>query len=233
MPHLFPRPGLVAAVLTALVAATTGACTLVEDQPTVAAIPGQAGPAVESTAFPVPFRGSVLLFGDSVARMVSEDLEEALGPDVELDVDVADCRRLDRGFTGPCGSVPPGAVIDSGVDGLRDAMEERVTPPDVVVVVIGNNAALSRDDMDSAMAALAAVPRVWWVTTNVEGRGWRDPNNALMAAVADDEPSARTIDWFAASEDRDLLVDHVHPNAEGSRVLADLIASHVGCDCVP
>lgn len=174
----------------------------------------------------------VLLFGDSVARLFGDDLTAAIDWDAELTVDGTDCRRLDRGFDGPCGGVPAGTHVTSGLDGLREAIDggDRF---DAVVVVIANNAALDVDDLDEAMAVLADVPTVWWVTTSVEGRGWRDPNNALLIDLASRDDRARTIDWNTEAGGRDLLADHVHPNEEGQQVLAALVADHLRCGCTP
>lgn len=174
----------------------------------------------------------VLLYGDSVAMLAADDLAVEL--DGPLVVDAVDCRRLDRAFTGPCGGVPAGVDVPSGLDdlpGATDLLDDPATA--AAVVVIANNAALDAADLDAAMAATTPLPRVWWVTTRVEGRGWQDPNNRLLDELAARDPRARVIDWFAASEGRGWLVDNVHPGEEGQAALADLVADHLRCDCTP
>lgn len=174
----------------------------------------------------------VLLYGDSVALLVAEDL--AMELDAPLVVDAVDCRRLDRGFDGPCGGVPAGVGVVSGLADLGPATSMLDDPATAAaVVVIANNAALEDADLDAAMEALAPVPRVWWVTTRVDGRGWQDPNNRLLGGLAARDPRAGVIDWFAASEGRGWLVDNVHPGDEGQAALADLVAAHLRCDCTP
>jgi hypothetical protein len=174
----------------------------------------------------------VLLYGDSVALLLADDLAVEL--DAPLVVDAVDCRRLDRRFTGPCGGVPAGTDVPSGLAGLTPAAAVLDDPATAVaVVVIANNAALDADDLDAAMAALATLPRVWWVTTRVEGRAWQDPNNRLLAELAQRDLRGRLIDWFAASDGEGWLVDNVHPGEEGQSALADLIAAHLRCDCTP
>jgi len=188
--------------------------------------------AVEVPAADEGADGELLLFGDSVAVLVADDLAREL--DRPLVVDAVDCRRLDLGFDGPCGGVPAGDPIPPAVDDLAPAvqrLEDATTA--TAVVVLANNAFLRADDLDAAMAALQPLPRVWWVTTNVEGRGWRDPNNALLADLAARDPRARVVDWAAASASGDLLADHVHPDDEGQAVLAGLVADHLRCDCTP
>lgn len=174
----------------------------------------------------------VLVYGDSVAVLVADDLAAEL--DAPLAVDAVDCRRLDRGFTGPCGGVPPGTVVASALADLEPAvagLDDAGTA--VAVVVIANNAALDAADLDAAMAATSPLHRVWWVTTRVDGRGWQDPNNRLLAELAQRDPRAGVIDWFTASEGRGWLADHVHPNDAGQAALADLVAAHLRCDCTP
>lgn len=174
----------------------------------------------------------VLLYGDSVALLIADDLAMAL--DAPLVVDAVDCRRLDRAFTGPCGGVPTGTDVDSGVDGIAPAAELLDDPAGAAaVVVMANNAALDPDDLDAAMAALAPIPRIWWVTSRVDGRGWQDPNNRLLAELAARDPRAAVIDWFAASDGQGWLVDNVHPGDEGQAALADLVADHLRCGCTP
>jgi len=174
----------------------------------------------------------LLLFGDSVAVLVADDLAAEL--DRPLVVDAVDCRRLDLGFDGPCGGVPAGVDVPPALDDLAPAVDALDDPASAAaVVVLANNAALQPGDLDAAMAALVPVPRVWWVTTGVEGRAWRDPNNALLADLAARDPRAGVVDWRAASEGRGWTADHVHPDEEGQVALADLVADHVRCDCTP
>ena len=177
-------------------------------------------------------RDEVLLYGDSVALLVADDLAAEL--DAPLVVDAVDCRRLDAGFRGPCGGVPAGVDVPSALTDLAPAaalLDEPATA--VAVVVIANNAALGAADLDEAMIALDPVPRVWWVTTRVDGRAWQDPNNELLAELAERDPRARVIDWFNASEGRGWLVDNVHPGDEGQAAFAELVAAHLRCDCTP
>jgi len=174
----------------------------------------------------------VLLFGDSVAVLFADDLAgRLLAP---LTVDAIDCRRLDAGFDGPCGGVPAGTAVAPALDDLVQRAGELAQPQQTVaVVVIANNAALHEDDLEAAMAAMADLRRVWWVTSRVDGRGWQDPNNRLLTELAGRHANAGVIDWFAASEGQDWLADNVHPDDEGQASLARLVADHVACDCTP
>lgn len=176
--------------------------------------------------------GELLVFGDSVAVLIADELARSL--DQRLVVDGIDCRRLDLGFAGPCGGVPAGTSVAPALDDLAPAAS-RLAAPDqaAAVLLLANNAALAAGDLDAAMAALAPLPRVWWVTTRVEGRAWQDPNNALLTDLAARDPRAGVVDWFAASDGEGWLADNVHPDDEGQAALADLVADHVRCDCTP
>lgn len=176
----------------------------------------------------------VLLVGDSVLGLVADDV--ARRSRSTLHVDAADCRRIDRATEGPCGGVPSGVVVLSGLDAIAESMASLVAAdetPDVAVLVLANNSSLLADELDEAMTLLAGVERVWWVNARIDGFGRQDPNNAQLAALAARDDRARVIDWYAASEGRDLLADHVHPDDAGQRALASLIARHLRCDCTP
>lgn len=180
-----------------------------------------------------PFVGEILVFGDSVARLLVDDLARAL-PDA-LVVDAVDCRRIDRGFVGPCGGVPAGVARDSGLADLArvsDDLARAGVAPDGAVVVLANNSSLLDAELDAAMATLGAVPHVWWVNTRIVGFGRQDPNNRALAALAARDPRATVVDWFAASEGRDWLHDHVHPNDAGQAAMASLVADAIECTAV-
>lgn len=172
-----------------------------------------------------------LLFGDSVALLVADDLARASR--APLTVDAVDCRRLDAGFTGPCGGVPAGAPVASGLADLVEVATGLEEPGrTVAVVIIANNAALERGDVEAAMDALGDLHRVWWVTARV-GRGWQDANNELIAQVVPRRDNGGVIDWYAASTGHEWLADHVHPDETGQAALADLVTEHLDCDCTP
>ncbi len=170
----------VAARTVAVLAVAVLASACGDDQPTVATPPPTAPPSTVLAAavprtVPPPVDGAlradltgapaadgpaeVLLFGDSVSVLIADEL--AADIDGRLHVDGVDCRRLDIGFTGPCGGVPAGTSVPSGLVGLRrtvDELDQAGEAPDAAVLVIANNAALHADDLDAAMAILADVP---------------------------------------------------------------------------
>lgn len=176
----------------------------------------------------------VLLVGDSVLALVTDDL--ARRTSAVLHVDAADCRRIDRAVSGPCGGVPTGATVRSGLDAVVDAMaalRADATVPGTAVVVLANNSSLDAGLLDATMDALEGVDRVWWVNARIVGVGRQDENNRLLADLARRHPRAGVVDWYSASEDQDWLADHVHPDETGQRAFARLVADHLACDCDP
>lgn len=173
--------------------------------------------------------GDVLLVGDSVLVLVLDDLAGRLR--APLRVDGADCRQLGAAVSGPCGGVPTGIRVDSGIDAVGAARAGEGTAPGSAVFVLANNASITRTELDAAMTAADGIDHVWWVNTRIEGFGRQDPNNRLLAELVDDDPRAGLVDWFAASEGQDWLADNVHPNDEGQEALAALIEERLRCRC--
>lgn len=173
--------------------------------------------------------GDVLLVGDSVLVLVADDLAANVGS--TLHVDAADCRRLERSITGPCGGVPAGVEVAGGIDAVRSALAAAERPPDAAVFVLANNSSITRADVDAVMAATAGIDHVWWVNTRIVGFGRQDPNNRVLAEVAATDPRAGLVDWFTASEGEAWLTDNVHPNDAGQAELAALIEDRLRCGC--
>ncbi|MDZ7675279.1 MAG: hypothetical protein U5K30_09450 [Acidimicrobiales bacterium] len=176
----------------------------------------------------------VLLVGDSVLVQVTDDLARQLSS--TLYVDAADCRRIDMDVSGSCGGVPAGATVPGGIEAIEDNIEDLARngiSPDAAVIVLANNSNLRAEELDAAMDALSGVPRVWWVTTRIEGFGRQDLNNTLLADLAERNPRAGVIDWYEHSRGEDWFGDHVHPNPAGEVALSWLITRQLRCDCPP
>jgi hypothetical protein len=169
----------------------------------------------------------VLLVGDSVLVLIADDLAREL--DATLYVDAVDCRELADASSGGCGGVPEGKTIDSGVEAIERAVGsfDGAELPDAAVLVLANNATITRAGVDAAMAAAAGIERVWWVNARIDGFGRQDLNNAVLDDLARRDPRAGVVDWFGASDGQDWFADHVHPDETGQRVLADLVAKNL------
>lgn len=181
-----------------------------------------------------PSPDDVLFVGDSVMVLVTDDVAARLSSTIH--VDAADCRRIDIDVSGPCGGVPAGAVVTTGIDVIaerRDELAAAGIEPDAAVFVLANNSTVTAAHLDEAMATIPDIERVWWVTPRIVGFGRQDFNNVELEDLVARDDRARLIDWFDASEGEDWLVDNVHPNEAGQRALGRLISDHVACDCVP
>lgn len=171
----------------------------------------------------------LLLVGDSVLVLVADDLAERI--DATLRVDAADCRRIDQAVSGPCGGVPEGATIASGLTAILDAREGERTPPGAAVLVLANNSTITRDHVDAVMEATAGIDQVWWVNARIQGLGRQDLNNQVLAELVETDPRAGLVDWYGASEAQSWLADPVHPNEDGQTALAELIEDRLVCGC--
>jgi hypothetical protein len=98
----------------------------------------------------------------------------------------------------------------------------------VVVVHMGTNGFLTRDQFDQMMQILAGVPRVVVLNDKVP-RPWQDPNDDLLAQAAGAYPSVVLLDWRAASTPHPEIFwdDATHLRPEGARFYASLIVSHL------
>lgn len=173
--------------------------------------------------------GEVLLVGDSVLVLVADELAARVSS--TLVVDAADCRQIDATITGPCGGVPGGVSVTSGLAAMDDARNAEDAPPDAAVIVLANNSTVTRAEVDAVMDATTGIDHVWWVNARITGFGRQDLNNQVLAELAEQDPRAGLVDWHADSEGQDWLADNVHPNEPGQAALAALIADRLRCGC--
>lgn len=171
----------------------------------------------------------VLLVGDSVLVLLLDDLAGRLRS--TLQVDGADCRQLGAAVSGPCGGVPAGTRVASGLEALASTRDRERAAPDAAVFVLANNATITREELDAAMVASSGIDHVWWVNTRIVGFGRQDLNNRLLDELAAQDPRAGVVDWFGASDGEEWLTDNVHPNEAGQEALAALIEDRLRCGC--
>ncbi|NQW06791.1 MAG: acyltransferase, partial [SAR202 cluster bacterium] len=88
-----------------------------------------------------------------------------------------------------------------------------------VVLNVGNNNAVSREDMVKLMELLKAQPQVVVVNTAVP-RSWRDGNNKIISEVVSGYANAVLVDWQAIAESHPefFAPDGVHLVEAGSDV---------------
>jgi hypothetical protein len=100
--------------------------------------------------------------------------------------------------------------------------------PGEVVVHLGNNGTIDRDDVDAVMAHLADVPRVVFVTVQLSGtRPWEEQANGEIRATAGRYPNVVVADWKAASDGHPDYTrsDGIHMSPTGRGVYAATIAA--------
>jgi peptidoglycan/LPS O-acetylase OafA/YrhL len=88
-----------------------------------------------------------------------------------------------------------------------------------VVLNVGNNNSVSREDMVKLMELLKDQPRVVVVNTSVP-RTWRDGNNKIISEVVSRYPNAVLVDWASIAENHPefFAPDGVHLIEAGSDV---------------
>ena len=88
-----------------------------------------------------------------------------------------------------------------------------------VVLNVGNNNSVSREDMVKLMELLKNQPRVVVVNTSVP-RTWRDGNNKIISEVVSSYPNAVLVDWASIAENHPefFAPDGVHLIEAGSDV---------------
>ena len=93
-----------------------------------------------------------------------------------------------------------------------------------VVFDVGNNNAVSREDMVKLMELLKNQPQIIVINTSVP-RTWRDGNNKIISEVVSQYPNAKLIDWAQIAENHPefFAPDGVHLVETGSDVYVSAI----------
>ena len=154
-----------------------------------------------------PREGWIAFVGDSILRGATPEIEARFGVDV--------VRALS------------GRRFDEGIPVIEDVLSHD-PPPELLIIGLGSNGPVQREDFSEVMELATDVPRVAFVNVRANRR-WEDDSNRELATGVARHPNAILIDWHGASEDVDRLLrdDLVHPTVEGYRILAELIADSV------
>jgi hypothetical protein len=181
-------------------------------------------PAIDRPALaPADPPNEVLFVGDSVLVSIEDELDQQ--GEVEADVYAVECRALESPAYGPCGSVPAGTTITSGLDALSEALVEH-PDPDAIVLVLANNSLVTDEAVDQAMALIPPDRPVWWVLPLVD-REWEQDNVDTLRSAQKRYPAIGIIDWPALARGKPWLRDEVHPNDIGQQALAGLIINRL------
>lgn len=92
-----------------------------------------------------------------------------------------------------------GRQLPELIDVVR--VDVKSVPDSIAIVNLGNNGAISEDQVRALFALLENQPYFIVVNAAVP-RGWRKSNNEIIAAVIDEFPNGRLVDWDRISTDR-------------------------------
>ena len=128
----------------------------------------------------------------------------------------------------------PVALVNARIGRQADELLEVIqkdkasAPVGPVVLNMGNNGALTQDQVMAIFDALSESEKVIVVNTAVP-RGWRDENNRLIAELAQQYPNISVVDWNLASADHPeyFAPDGVHLVPEGVAVYISEIARYL------
>ena len=164
----------------------------------------------------------VTLIGDSVADAIPGDDQAVaiLRQGVDLEFEVAACRRVDQESC-PSGGVRPPNVVE-----LAKSMGSKLGPNVVVEVGYNDFEDQYAQNIENALAAFkaAGVKRVWWLTLRAAHHSYINMNRDIEAA-AKKHPELSVIDWnvYSRSHLDWFQADGLHMLAPGSEAMATLI----------
>jgi len=164
----------------------------------------------------------VTLIGDSVADAIPGDYSASLivKQGIDLDLEVAPCRRVEGEGCPIDGVRPPSAVQ------LIQSLGSRIGP--TVVVAVGYNDfedqyAGNIEDAIDAMAA-AGVKRIFWLTLRAARHPYLSMNDDIAQAAAK-HPQVTVVDWnvYSRSHPDWFQTDGLHLLGPGAEAMATLI----------
>jgi hypothetical protein len=177
--------------------------------------------ATSSSARPTQAQ-HVTLIGDSVADAIPGDTraEAILQQGIDLDLQVAPCRRVEGEGCPYQGTRPPSAVQ------LIQSMGSKLGPNVVVAVGYNDFEDQYAGNLADALAALktAGVKHVWWLTLRAARHPYLTMNDDIEAA-AQQHPELTPIDWnvYSRSHPEWFQDDGLHLLAPGAEAMATLI----------
>jgi hypothetical protein len=164
----------------------------------------------------------VTVIGDSVADAIPNDSRAVaiLKQGVDLDLEVAPCRRLEGEGCPYQGVRPPSAVQ------LIQSMGAKIGPNVVITVGYNDFEDQYAGNIDDALKALkaAGVKHVWWLTLRAAHHPYVTMNGYIEAA-AQQHPEMSVIDWnvYSRSHPDWFQVDGLHLLGTGAEAMSTLI----------
>jgi hypothetical protein len=164
----------------------------------------------------------VTLIGDSVADAIAVNPPaiDILTAGINLDAEVAPCRRVD-GEGCPYIGVRPPSVVD-----LANSLGPKLGANVVVAVGYNDFEDQYAENIEAALAAFKAdgVRHVWWLTLRAARHPYLSMNDDIVAAAAQ-HPELTVVDWnvYSRSHPDWFQTDGVHLGALGANAMATLI----------
>ena len=129
------------------------------------------------------------------------------------------------------GSVDVDAAVGRQMNVVLQNIESRKAQgllADTVIVQVGNNGPISKDQFQTMMELLSGQKRVIVLNVKVP-LPWQDPNNAIIAEGVKHYKNATFVDWNSASEPHPeyFWTDNVHLRPEGAAAYVALIAASI------
>jgi lysophospholipase L1-like esterase len=224
----FLRAGASTGLLAALAACSDKVYSSASDKQ---AIPVASLPPASVGRLPAPeaVRTKFAMVGDSITKASTESLTEALGAegftDITIEAEVSRRIAVGDGKGEPL----------SGVKTLSTMISEGVTP-DVWAIAMGTNDAgkyQTREeyaDLIHQMMSMidVSVPILWVDVYNPNQIAGTKMFNKVLREQADVRGNTTVLSWFDLASDpseKILRTDHIHPNAQGTVVFADLVSA--------
>lgn len=135
----------------------------------------------------------------------------------------------------PLGETFQNAVIDGKVSrqfnqglGILQALQSNGRLNNTVVIMLGTNGTILERDLTQMIDYLGSQRKIFFVNVNVP-RTWQNGNNDVLNQVQATYSNVHIIDWYNASRGHTELfyTDLIHPSAQGSLVLTELIKEAV------
>ncbi|MBX7110622.1 MAG: acetyltransferase [Dehalococcoidia bacterium] len=164
-------------------------------------------PAAPPPAAPIAGGVRATALGDSVMLGAAYELARVLG---SVDVDAAVGRQMNTML------------------GILQSRKDSGQLADVVIIQVGNNGPISKDQFEQMMELLSGAKQVVLLNVHVP-LPWQDTNNAIIGDGIRHYKNATLVDWHAFSEGHPELFwsDNVHLRPEGAAAYVSLIASNI------
>jgi len=98
-----------------------------------------------------------------------------------------------------------------------------------MLIGLGTNGVIKRQDLDRMMATFGKKRQVYWVNNFVQSRSWQNDNNKMLSEADKHYPNLHVIDWHSLAQQHvDWFADDgVHPGVAGDHNYVRLLVEKV------